>query len=129
MASKAKAHAKPAAPKTAAAKPAVAGRASAERPQPAEGDVAKTMRAIHVAFARDVPVDMVRSGRFDLEGQRKAAETALQKFGPSPEDVPDGRYRVDGADYIYTVKGGELVMVEKARPETDPSDITAVPNN
>jgi hypothetical protein len=72
---------------------------------------------------------MSSTGAFDVAGQHERMKSQVRSFGPDAKDVPDGKYRVDGSDYIYTFKGGELVLAERASPETDPADIIPVPTD
>jgi hypothetical protein len=97
-----------------------------DRPDPAPADIARQVRAINGDIARNTPRDLVASGAYDVTGQRAALEAQMRQF-PNAEEVPNGRYRVDGSEYILTIKGGELVTIERAHADTDPSDIIPVP--
>lgn len=70
-----------------------------------------TVRLVWDNFSRNVPYAAQSMGHHDLtDEQRKAAPD---------HGVPDGRYRVIGADWILIFEGGRFVEAEKATPTSD----------
>jgi hypothetical protein len=87
----------------------------------------KTLQRISAAFSRNVPLAAASSGVHDVVAAREAPRPDVPNVGPSAKGVPDGRYRVEGNDYIVTIDGGEAMLFERAQPETDPAEYILVP--
>lgn len=99
-------------------------------PRPALPDHFHEVRRISTAFSHAVPQEALATGALDLERKREPAPVVPGlDLGRDPKGVPDGRYRVDGNDWIVTFKGGKVASFERGRPDTDPSDIIAVPSH
>lgn len=73
---------------------------------------AATVRNVWDNFSRNVPYGAQSSGYHDLpDDQRKDAPD---------HGIPNGRYRVLGADWIMIFEDGRFVEAEKATPTTNP---------
>lgn len=71
----------------------------------------ETVRRVWTRFSANVPYKAQSSGRFEATEEDLTDE---RNHG-----VPDGRYRVLGADWILIFDGGWLVEAEKATTATD----------
>lgn len=80
---------------------------------------APTLRAINARFVRSMPQAVVSSGVHEPDNDNPV----------DAKDVPNGRYRVDGSDFIIEVKGEKVVLFERAQPTSDPRDVIAVPSH
>ncbi|MCD0419484.1 hypothetical protein LOC51_19895 [Rubrivivax sp. JA1024] len=66
----------------------------------------QVIRRLNADFSRDVP-QAARSGEFDPAGD--------PRFG-GEYDVPNGRYRVVGCDWVFQIKSKKLASVLEASP-------------
>lgn len=73
-------------------------------------DTAKTMRALNTLFCSNVPQD-ARAGSFKPE---KGDEV----FG-GDYDVPNGKYRVAGSEWVFEIKNDKLVGAVRASQRND----------
>jgi hypothetical protein len=70
-------------------------------------------------WCRDVPYAAQSAGWWEMDkAQRKSA---------TDHGVPDGDYRVLGADWILTFRGGRFIEATKARPDTRADSYSDVP--
>jgi hypothetical protein len=115
-------------------KPFSMGRAREPEPLPPECDVFRPPvddrtpeqkeidRAITTIASRwnALPAMTAKQGRFEV-----AAGDPRARFGQVV--VPDGRYRIEGHEWMLTFKGGALVRGDRiASIETDPGNYRAV---
>jgi hypothetical protein len=80
-----------------------------------EDDLHRVLRAIHARFAHAIPTPAFSSGVHEPQDPVEA------------KGVPDGQYRVVGADWIMTVEKGLVTVFQKAFPGLDPKGITEIP--
>lgn len=67
---------------------------------------AKIIRALNAEFCRDLPHEARSGSGFE-------PEEGHPRFG-GEFDVPNGRYRVSGSDWLFDIKGKRLAGVERA---------------
>lgn len=96
-------------------------------PRAPDHDVMNRIRGVNLAFCRAVPHQALSTGAFDVRDARARSGGVLQ-IGPALDGVDDGFYRVEGSDWILTVGGGELLEVQKARPDLDYHNLVKVPS-
>lgn len=82
------------------------------------------LQKISAQFAAQLPMVAVSSGQFDPEAPPPPLPSA--KVVGVVEDVPDGRYRVEGNDWIMSITGGKIIYA-RGRPDDDPLDIVTLP--
>lgn len=91
-----------------------------------------SIRACSSAFSSAVPPAAQASGSYDYAAAKAQEDAGVQPgllptpILPDMSEVPDGRYRVDGQDWIVTVASGVATLFERATPQTDPSTLQAV---
>jgi hypothetical protein len=88
-------------------------------PPPPVQPFAGTMRAIVARHAREIPREAVGSGVHEPSDDAPI----------EAKDVPNGRYRVDGSEFIVTVKRQQVVSIETAPPTLDPASVIAIPSS
>lgn len=71
------------------------------------------IRRAWAAFAHNIPAAALSAGHFKPEG----AATSSTAF--SDTKVPNGTYRVEGADWLLTFKGGAFVEAHHAPKHVD----------
>jgi hypothetical protein len=79
----------------------------------------KAVREVYNAFTAAIPARAQSSGAHEVPKDEWAAAAR--------RDVPDGRYRVLGADWIMQFKGGRLIAAVRANEQTSPAGIVTVP--
>ena len=85
-------------------------------------DQAETIQHITIEFGKNLPQAAVTAGKYE------AAQAEEEGLVIQPASgVPDGRYRVEGHDWIITVAGEQTVLFERGGPSTDPATVTSVP--
>jgi hypothetical protein len=73
--------------------------------QPAQ---AKALHALNIAFCANLPQGARASGHYDADPADAVAKRRIA--------VPDGRYRLAGSDYVFTIAGGRLKEAVRADP-------------
>ncbi|MFT0876003.1 hypothetical protein VRZ08_05540 [Rhodopseudomonas sp. G2_2311] len=68
--------------------------------------VDRVIRRLNSDFCRDLP-EGARSGDYDADADRD------QRFS-EPYEVPNGRYRVAGSDWVFEIKSKKLVSAFRA---------------
>lgn len=96
------------------------GKVKAAKREPlTEGDVAEVVQKVWAQFARAIPQPAISSGSYALtKEQRKVAEDL---------GMPDGDYRIIGADWILRFEKGRFVEAVRGGPNTDPESYVSVP--
>jgi hypothetical protein len=102
-----------------------AARKPARSNAPLTDEAADKLRRVVHPFALGMPHALLATGVWDVKEARKA-DPAL-RYEPDVDGVPEGRYRIGGSDFIVTIAGDDVAMVEKARPDADPAGYTTVP--
>lgn len=108
----------------AAAKSPVRGGASGKSAKPADGaeltgEQIEAVQRVWADFSRNIPQPAMSSGTHQLtQDERKAAFD----YG-----VPDGDYRVVGADWILTFERGRFVEASRGGPTTKADSYASVP--
>lgn len=91
-------------------------RKSKTDPAQAESDMHRLLRGIQARFSHAVPEAAASSGVHEPE------EGSIEA-----KDVPNGRYRVAGSDWIMEVKNHAVALFQRAHPTLDPKGIKEVP--
>lgn len=89
--------------------PETAAKTAAKTPEQVDRMIEQASRD----FAAAVPVEANSQGHFELPPEHPLAMIAY-------DDVPDGRYRVGGHDWILEFEDGRLTSAEKASAASDP---------
>jgi hypothetical protein len=80
-----------------------------------------TVQKVWAGFAINIPYKAMSQGRFELDEDE--LQTAVD------HEIPDGVYRVSGADWLLTFDQGRFVEAAKASPQTDPASSRSVPSS
>jgi hypothetical protein len=80
-----------------------------------EDDHHRVLRAAFAQFARAIPAAAFSAGAHE-------PQEAVEVKG-----VPNGDYRIAGADWIMTVTNGAVTVFQRAHPGVDPKDVTEIP--
>lgn len=84
------------------------------------GEQIATVQKLWTRFSRDLPRAALSAGHHEIDkDQRKQAED---------HGVPDGDYRVSGADWILTFEDGRLAGAKRGGPSADPASYATVPS-
>jgi hypothetical protein len=75
----------------------------------------RILRAAHARFAKAIPVAAASSGAHE-------PQEAVEVPG-----VPNGDYRIAGADWIMTVTNGAVTVFQRAQPGVDFTGVTEIP--
>lgn len=81
-------------------------------------EIENKLRGLNGQWSARVPAEVQSAGAMDVPADHPLRDLA---------GVPNGRYRVDGSDWIFHVAGGALIMVERGRPDTDPGSYETIP--
>ncbi|NUU41381.1 hypothetical protein [Tardiphaga robiniae] len=109
---------------SATAKRPVRAGASTKSKKKAEGgelsdDQIEAIQKVWIEFSRGIPQSTLSSGVFELEKDKRRAA--------KDHDVPDGDYRVIGADWILSFDNGRFVEAQRGGPDTPADSYASVP--